>query len=352
MATDIPIVQAYNPPDILGVWSEQICRNLQFFHCKLQSERESIQPATAMDESAYPPLNAVELRGVIETLTVKEIKKLLQDLHVDVRFYLEKSELLTALVDRLENDEKQKASLFSYCRICCNWRLDDDVWPLTCGHLVCFQCLGSHLESQVHIMKSSLKYKLPCVYAPACDHEIRFQDAASMSEAFRRIWKDLQQRERLIKDAKFEVLECPKTDCVGVAYNERGKRLAMCFLCEHTWEANPGGHEKEWEKPGFDGEKVRRCPKCQAPIEKNGGCNHMACTRCGRHFDWERSEPAGERSGQSNGSTTGGFDFNFGDFFGQNGGAGANPFQGWQAHAQNAANTANQARHIFASFAP
>mmetsp|Transcript_1021 Transcript_1021/g.997 ORF Transcript_1021/g.997 Transcript_1021/m.997 type:complete len:162 (-) Transcript_1021:5-490(-) len=160
-----------------------------------------------------------------------------------------------------------------------------------------------------------------------------------MSDAFRRIWKDLQRRERLIRDAKFEVLECPKPDCVGVAYKERGKRMAMCFLCEHAWEANPCGHEKEWEKPGFDGERVRRCPKCQAPIEKNGGCNHMVCTRCGRNFDWGSSQPAGERS--TNGSTQpeggsggpGAFDFGaFADFFGSQGA----PFQGWQTHMETA----------------
>ena len=209
---------------------------------------------------------------------------------------IEKSELIEALLGRLARDEKAKASSFSYCRICCSWYLDDDVWPLTCGHLVCLHCLGNHLESQVGIMKSSLQYRLPCIFAPKCQHEIRFQDAAAMSEALRKIWKDLQARERLIKDAKFEVLECPKADCVGVAYNERGRRMAMCFMCEHTWEANPGGHDEEWEKPGFNGEKVRKCPKCQSPIEKNGGCNHMTCTRCGRHFDWGSSQPAGERS--------------------------------------------------------
>lgn len=28
------------------------------------------------------------------------------------------------------------------------------------------------------------------------------------------------------------------------------------------------------------------CPKCFAAIEKNGGCNHMHCSRCNTHFDW------------------------------------------------------------------
>ncbi len=31
------------------------------------------------------------------------------------------------------------------------------------------------------------------------------------------------------------------------------------------------------------------CPKCFAAIEKNGGCNHMHCTRCNTHFDWTQA---------------------------------------------------------------
>ena len=68
----------------------------------------------------------------------------------------------------------------------------------------------------------------------------------------------------------------------------------MCFLCEHTWEANADGTDDDGQKANFDGRRVRKCPKCQAPIEKNGGCNHMHCTRCGRHFDWTASQSAGD----------------------------------------------------------
>lgn len=31
--------------------------------------------------------------------------------------------------------------------------------------------------------------------------------------------------------------------------------------------------------------KIRHCPSCQVPIEKNGGCNHMRC-KCGHEFCW------------------------------------------------------------------
>ena len=29
------------------------------------------------------------------------------------------------------------------------------------------------------------------------------------------------------------------------------------------------------------------CPKCRAVIEKNGGCSHMRCSRCGTSFNWQ-----------------------------------------------------------------
>ena len=32
--------------------------------------------------------------------------------------------------------------------------------------------------------------------------------------------------------------------------------------------------------------KVKKCPQCHQPMEKSGGCQHMAC-RCGASFCWE-----------------------------------------------------------------
>ena len=43
------------------------------------------------------------------------------------------------------------------------------------------------------------------------------------------------------------------------------------------------------EKPtSFDSlvhEKMQRCPRCRAPVEKSEGCNQMTC-RCGNHFGY------------------------------------------------------------------
>ena len=33
-------------------------------------------------------------------------------------------------------------------------------------------------------------------------------------------------------------------------------------------------------------DNARHCPHCNAPIEKNEGCNKITCWRCGTNFCW------------------------------------------------------------------
>jgi hypothetical protein len=35
---------------------------------------------------------------------------------------------------------------------------------------------------------------------------------------------------------------------------------------------------------------ARLCPRCQTPIIKDGGCNHMWCIKCELHFTWREAE--------------------------------------------------------------
>ena len=81
----------------------------------------------------------------------------------------------------------------------------------------------------------------------------------------------------------------------------------MCFTCRtrgahrplacgaaERWEQLAAKHRRgEGGASNSNPESVdwimgntKPCPQCKAPIQKNGGCNHMHCTICGSHFDW------------------------------------------------------------------
>nr|XP_019593955.1 PREDICTED: cullin-9 isoform X1 [Rhinolophus sinicus] len=77
---------------------------------------------------------------------------------------------------------------------------------------------------------------------------------------------------------------------------------ASCFTCSFPEAHYPAscGHMSQWVDDGgyYDGMSVeaqskhlaklisKRCPSCQAPIEKNEGCLHMTCAKCNHGFCW------------------------------------------------------------------
>jgi hypothetical protein len=76
------------------------------------------------------------------------------------------------------------------------------------------------------------------------------------------------------------------TGCVNVRCNDCDREF--CSVCK--FGAHGGMTCEEWEATDQHRsemkviEVARRCPSCQVPIEKNGGCNDMTCSRCRKHF--------------------------------------------------------------------
>ncbi|XP_020012824.2 cullin-9 isoform X2 [Castor canadensis] len=82
---------------------------------------------------------------------------------------------------------------------------------------------------------------------------------------------------------------------------------ASCFNCSFPEAHYPAscGHMSQWVDDGgyYDGMSVeaqskhlaklisKRCPSCQAPIEKNEGCLHMTCAKCNHGFCWRCLKP-------------------------------------------------------------
>jgi len=116
--------------------------------------------------------------------------------------------------------------------------------------------------------------------------------------------KTWEQYERFIKlKTDDSYVECPKCNQL-----QKGNRFKPAMVCEreacktqfcflHSG-AHPGKtcrdyevelHEKTKASRKYISERTILCPNpcCGAPIEKNGGCNHMTCQHCKANFCWQ-----------------------------------------------------------------
>jgi ariadne-1 len=105
---------------------------------------------------------------------------------------------------------------------------------------------------------------------------------------------------------------CPAKGC-NYAIRKQGPQAGM-VMCKcgfmWCWKCLKDGHwpascaQIKWwnsmyekETSDYDSESeaasvkwllqfTQDCPKCTSPIQKNGGCNHMSCKKCGHQYCW------------------------------------------------------------------
>eukprot|EP01113_Clastostelium_recurvatum_P019021 TRINITY_DN2242_c0_g1_i4.p1 TRINITY_DN2242_c0_g1~~TRINITY_DN2242_c0_g1_i4.p1 ORF type:complete len:611 (+),score=200.91 TRINITY_DN2242_c0_g1_i4:90-1922(+) len=194
------------------------------------------------------------------------------------------------------------------CKIC----YDDAVYPNVfkfnkCGHEYCRECLNGYL---VNLINEGAVLDMTCP-SPGCKTEVTPYDV-----------------QRLVKPSVFGKFErftvlaslkadpntrwCPRPGCETAMKGSAEKphmtcktcHYEFCFSCKEEWhEGAKCGKEAEamrakrqevqqvlqdqfedWKKK--QSFYVRPCPLCQAPIEKNEGCNHMTCVSCKGQFCW------------------------------------------------------------------
>eukprot|EP01129_Flabellula_baltica_P011833 TRINITY_DN5247_c0_g1_i1.p1 TRINITY_DN5247_c0_g1~~TRINITY_DN5247_c0_g1_i1.p1 ORF type:complete len:322 (+),score=20.26 TRINITY_DN5247_c0_g1_i1:113-1078(+) len=148
----------------------------------------------------------------------------------------------------------------SYCPICYEWQ--SHIAKLPCHHKYCRQCLQNTFESHV----SRLGIHIP-FFCPDCKVHIP-PDIASpyMSHDFR------MKYQQWVKDDKKE------------------KRKKMLFCCRSNSDL-PDILEEDLDKDiflnhAYIDKRAKRCYHCKVPTQKNGGCDHMTCSRCRKEWCW------------------------------------------------------------------
>lgn len=186
------------------------------------------------------------------------------------------------------------------CEICFLPMPSNMMNGLECEHKFCSMCWKDYLTTK--IMDEGRGRSIACA---AHDCHILVDDANVMKlVSDPRVKLKYQQ---LITNGFVEsnrlLRWCPKPDCdhvVKVAYCDA--KPVTC-ACSHTFcfACGENCHDpvkcvwlQKWvEKWNDDSEtfnwiaaNTKKCPRCKSSIEKDGGCDHIACQTCGFDFCW------------------------------------------------------------------
>jgi hypothetical protein len=205
------------------------------------------------------------------------------------------------------------------CPVCmCD--VDEDSYPLACGHTYCRSCLKFFLESCID---QDAPTPIACIHASsnnqACSTPIHLSVIRELLPP--------EQEEALLKRTFLthanslpnEYHYCPTPDCEMIYRRGNGSNQtvltcpsclnricpACCvgfhegLTCAEYKDEMSGGYKAllKWKEENG----IKACPKCGADIEKDGGCNHMTCARCKTHMCWVCMKTFGEdrRGGES-----------------------------------------------------
>jgi len=162
-----------------------------------------------------------------------------------------------------------------------------------CGHAFCSNCWYDYLSIKIK------ENKLPSIKC------LNYNCKEKLSDKF--IIRLLKSDINLIRKYKRYKLEleiindpnkklCPYPNCDSYLELKqiRNKDVTcknnhtFCFEClkkphgKLPCNANLDKSMKEYAKNNF----VKKCPKCSIITEKNDGCNHITCTKCGYQWCW------------------------------------------------------------------
>jgi hypothetical protein len=174
-------------------------------------------------------------------------------------------------------------------------------------HCICLDCMNGYLSSEINGNNSEIR----CPGAE-CQKIISFNEVEIFLKMMQKM--DLLEKynqlvlERTLNHMK-NAKQCPKCnirfiinpgDTVVRCPNDPECKFVWCVNCNQ--EHNPQNtceqfiewmklnRKADYESYKWAERQTKLCPKCETPIEKNQGCDHMKCTKCNTDFSWEKAK--------------------------------------------------------------
>lgn len=190
------------------------------------------------------------------------------------------SELLLPLIERNQTD-----SVYATCLIC--YSTDKEFHTLQCSHTFCLECL------QVYLSLKIAEGQVLIIHCPYCSTIMdQLKIKSLIPDGLHEKYLIFHKQKTLESDINFRW--CPQKECSGFDIYQVSNSLIcnkcqfeFCFLCGEI--CHPGKKCKV-EDSGFRKwaaeNTLKKCPKCRMNTEKNGGCTHVSCPKCGINWCW------------------------------------------------------------------
>uniref|UniRef100_A0A480X9D9 Cullin-9 n=1 Tax=Sus scrofa TaxID=9823 RepID=A0A480X9D9_PIG len=195
-----------------------------------------------------------------------------------------------------------------HCPVCVSpLEPEDDLPALCCRHYCCKSCWNEYLTTRIE-QNLVLHCTCPIADCPAQPTGAFIRSIVSSPEVISKYEKALlrgyvescSNLTWCTNPQGCDRILCRQGLGCGTTCSKCG--WASCFNCSFPEAHYPAscGHMSQWVDDGgyYDGMSVeaqskhlaklisKRCPSCQAPIEKNEGCLHMTCAKCNHGFCW------------------------------------------------------------------
>ncbi|XP_048879147.1 E3 ubiquitin-protein ligase ARIH2-like [Brienomyrus brachyistius] len=186
------------------------------------------------------------------------------------------------------------------CGVCLQLVRKDFLLALSCQHSFCKACWEQHCTVLVN---EGTGVGISCM---AQDCSLRVPEDLVFpllsSEDLKDRYRRYLFRDHVESHAQLQL--CPGPDCPIVIQVQqpragrvkcRGCSQEFCFKCRQMYHAPTDcATVRRWltkcaddsETANYISAHTKYCPKCNICIEKNGGCNHMQCSKCKHDFCW------------------------------------------------------------------
>ena len=224
-------------------------------------------------------------------------EKVVKDAGVAARCADEDSPAVSTPSKSPKSKKKKVAVAEISCGICMDDFSPSETYSMPCGHPFCTNCYTDFINNKVSDGPN-------CVYAKCpefrCNELISEKEVNDLNKSLLEKFEEFQLR--AFVDLNKLSRWCPAPDCTKIGVTKTGygdvncscgtEFCVRCGVEPHApsictdLERWTDKNENESETANWILANTKKCPKCYTRIEKNQGCNHIACQQCKFDFCW------------------------------------------------------------------